>query len=279
MSIYENPHWPHFYWVQEKVNQALQPLLFQHGRTLGKMETLGFRLQEDETLLDATQNHAEPLTKEQLIQWHSTLFPAETGNKISVNSDIKQFLAWFNRPKSPIDLRIKAAVAHLWFATLQPFDDGNSRISQVISDRVLAQAENHPHRYYSMSTQIRKNYKAYEEILKSTQKDTLDITNWILWFLDTLHSAILESESKAKFWKHHLHKNLNKRQMAMLNNLFDGSESNITSSKWAKTMNCSQDTATRDINYLIHHNILIKSDSGGRSTSFLLKDFEINHTK
>lgn len=255
MSIYENPNWPHFYWDQEKAHQALQLLLPQHNQPLGKMET-----------------YAEPLTEEHLVQWHKALFPTYTNGIIQRKPGVKQFLAWFNRPQSPIDLRIKAAVAHLWFMTLHPFEEGNQPIANKLTDILLARAENQPNRHYSLSTQIHRNQKAYEEMLTRTQKGTLDITPWILWFLETLHKAILRSESKAKFWELHLHKDLNKRQLAILNTLFDSTTNHITSSQWAEMTECSQDTASRDINHLINHNILIKSDRGGRSTSFLLKE-------
>jgi Fic family protein len=267
-----------------------------------------------EILLDATQNYAKPITEKRLLHWHASLFPTGMSGMMLVHSghwrndhdgpmqvvsgsygkqkihfqapaakklpkEIKLFLDWFNESPTHIDLRIKAAIAHLWFVTLHPFDDGNGRISRAITDMMLAQAENQPNRYYSMSTQIRKERKAYYEILEHTQKGTLDITQWIIWFLETLHSAILQSEillqtvlNKAKFWEQHSHKGLNKRQIDMLNILFDGFVGNLTSSKWAKMMKCSQDTATRDINYLITHDILIKSNKGGRSTDFLLKD-------
>ena len=147
----------------------------------------------------------------------------------------------------------------------------------------LAQAEKQANRFYSMSTQIRKVRKSYYDILESTQKGSLDITRWLIWFLDCLQQAIIQSEStlekvlnKAKFWEQHTGISLNERQITMLNFLFDGFKGKLTSSKWAKMMKCSQDTATRDINSLIEQDILIKSPKGGRSTSYLLKDFPIN---
>ncbi len=269
-----------------------------------------------ELLLDATRNYAKPLTEKRLRHWHASLFPTGMSGMMLVHSghwrndhegpmqvisgnygrekihfqapaakklpkEIQLFLKWFNDEKNNMDLRIKAAIAHLWFVTLHPFDDGNGRISRAIADMVLAQAENQPNRYYSMSTQIRQDRKTYYEILEHTQKGGLDITKWIIWFLQTLHSAIIQSESllktvlgKAKFWEEHSRKDLNHRQIAMLNKLFDGFDGNLTSSKWAKMMKCSQDTASRDINYLINLKILIKSDKSGRSTNFLLKGFE-----
>lgn len=367
MYIYQKPGWPGFTWDHAKVAQTLRELTFDQGRLLGKMDHLGFDLQEEailtaltdeaiktseiegeslnreevrssvarhlgldiggllpkdrhvdgivEILLDATRNYDKPLNEKRLRHWHASLFPTGMSGMMLVHSghwrndhegpmqvisgsygrqkihyqappakqlpkEIKLFLHWFNDPKNTrehMDLRIKAAIAHLWFVTLHPFDDGNGRISRAIADMVLAQAENQPNRYYSMSTQIRKDRKAYYEILEQTQKNGLDITKWIVWFLQTLHSAILQSETllakvlhKAKFWEEHAHKGLNTRQIAMLNKLFDGFEGNLTSSKWAKMMKCSQDTASRDINHLISLKILIKSVEGGRSTSFIL---------
>ncbi|HEV2613593.1 MAG TPA: Fic family protein [Gammaproteobacteria bacterium] len=372
MYIYQKPSWPRFTWDNEKVHQALQPVKFQQGRLLGKMENLGFRLQEEallktltdeaiktseiegevlnrddvrssiarhlgmdiagllpvsrhaegivEVLLDATRHYAKPLTEKRLCHWHATLFPTGMSGMMLVNpgfwrsdsegpmqvisgsygrqkvhfqappakklpKEIKLFLEWFNQPKTNMDLIIKAAIAHLWFVTLHPFDDGNGRITRAITDMVLAQAENQPNRYYSMSTQITKERKAYYEELERAQKGPLDITRWILWFLQCLHQAILKSESlletvlnKAKFWERHSKNILNKRQVTMLNILFDGFSGNLTSSKWAKMMKCSQDTAARDINNLIEQEILVKSPKGGRSTDFLLKDFPIKST-
>ncbi|MDX2164645.1 MAG: Fic family protein, partial [Gammaproteobacteria bacterium] len=211
-----------------------------------------------EILLDATRNYKKPLTEKRLSHWHASLFPTGMSGMMLVHSghwrndhdgpmqvisgnygrqkihfqappakqlpkEIKLFLKWFNDSQNNMDLRIKAAIAHLWFVTLHPFDDGNGRISRAISDMVLAQSENQANRYYSMSTQIRKERNAYYEILEHTQKGGLDITKWIVWFLQTLHSAILQSETllstvlhKAKFWETHSHKGLNTRQIAML---------------------------------------------------------------
>jgi len=167
---------------------------------------------------------------------------------------------------------------------LHPFDDGNGRIARAIADMVLARSEKQKNRFYSMSTQIRRERKSYYKILESTQKNALDITPWLSWFLSCLEKSIKNSGAilenvlnKAKFWEQHREKIFNQRQIGMLNNLFDGFKGKLTSSKWAKMTKCSQDTAARDINFLINNDILIKSASGGRSTNYLLKDFPVNY--
>ncbi len=271
-----------------------------------------------EMLLDATRNYNTPLTEQRLRHWHADLFPKGLSGLMLVNrgnwrndsegpmqvvsgsygrqkvhfqapaaqqlpTEIKRFLEWFNHPNPEMDLFIKAAIAHLWFVTLHPFDDGNGRISRAIADMALAQAENQPNRFYSMSTQIRRERNSYYTELERAQNGTLDITRWILWFLNTLGYAIEQSGTlleivlnKAKFWEQHSSKQLNNRQISMLNVLFSGFKGKLTSSKWAKMTNCSQDTATRDIQDLITQEILIKSVEGGRSTSYLLKNYSIN---
>lgn len=271
-----------------------------------------------EMLLDATRNYEKRLTIKRLCGWHALLFPTGMSGMMLVNpgvfrndsegpmqvvsgsygrekvhfqappakilvAEIKLFLQWFNSTKIKIDPLIKAAIAHLWFVTLHPFDDGNGRIARAVTDMALARAENEANRFYSMSTQIRKERKSYYQILERTQKGCLDISEWLLWFLKCLHKAIEKSETlletvldKSKFWEQHAAKSLNERQITMLNILFDGFKGKLTSSKWAKMVKCSQDTANRDIKNLIELDILIKSDEGGRSTSYLLKDFPIN---
>ncbi len=271
-----------------------------------------------EVLLDATRNFQQALTMQRLCGWHALLFPSSISGLMIINpgilrndsggpmqvvsgsygrekvhfqapaaqllpKQIKQFLQWFNKAIPNLDPLIKAAIAHLWFVTLHPFDDGNGRLARAITDMALASADNLANRFYSMSRQIRKDRKAYYEILERTQKGQLDITPWLQWFLQCLQQAILQSETilknvlnKTKFWEQHSTKSLNKRQTQMLNTLFDGFKGKLTSSKWAKMMNCSQDSANRDINNLIELDILIKSPEGGRSTSYLLKDYPIN---
>lgn len=273
-----------------------------------------------EILLDATRNAFQPLTSERLCQWHAMLFPTGISGLMLVNpgvwrsdsggpmqvvsgsigrekvhfeappakqltAEIKKFLTWFNQEnqQKPIDLFIKAGIAHLWFVTLHPFDDGNGRISRAIADMMLSRADRQRFRFYSMSTEIRRQRKSYYEILEKTQKGSLDISPWIHWFLQCLEQAVIHSESilenvlnKSRFWEQHASKPLNERQTLILNMLFDGFKGKLTSGKWAKVTKCSQDTATRDINQLVEYDILIKGEEGGRSTNYILKDYPIN---
>ena len=173
---------------------------------------------------------------------------------------------------------MKAEIAHLWFVTIHPFDDGNGRITRTLTDMQLARSDGNSQRFYSMSAQIRKERKQYYEILEITQKGNLDITNWLLWFLNCLMNALLSTESilskvlfKAEFWNRHSKTLLNERQRLLLNKLIDGFDGKLTSSKWAKIGKCSSDTALRDIQDLIDKDILRKEDAGGRSTNYELK--------
>lgn len=264
-----------------------------------------------EMMLDATQHCFEPVTKDRLFDWHAALFPTgrsgahkivvaewrkdTTGpmqvisgaigkEKIHfqappasvVDAEMTTFLDWFNS-SNQIDLVIKAAIAHLWFVTIHPFEDGNGRITRALTDMLLAQADKSNQRFYSMSAQIRLERKLYYAMLEKTQKGNLDITDWIRWFLECLISALQSTEhtltsvlSKADFWKAHAQDSLNERQKKLLNKLLDGFDGKLTSSKWAKIAKCSKDTAIRDINDLIQKNILQKEAAGGRSTSYEL---------
>ncbi|MBI4667981.1 MAG: Fic family protein [Elusimicrobia bacterium] len=265
-----------------------------------------------EMTLEATRNYDKPLTAERLFHWHTALFPAQAGEapKIKIGSwrddakgpmrvvsgaigrecvhyqapsaervpsEMALFLDWANRT-GDIDPVIMAAAAHLWFVTIHPFDDGNGRIARAIADWALARSENSSQRFYSMSAQIRRERKEYYDVLERTQKGTLDITEWMQWFLGCLDRAIIATEDalaavyqKDRFWKTHAHVALNERQRLMLNKLFDGFEGKLTSSKWAKLTKCSQDTAQRDIFDLIDKGVLVKDGAGGRSTSYSLK--------
>lgn len=265
-----------------------------------------------EMMLDASQNREQPLSEERLFSWHGALFPTgrsgmhvivvagwrnnvkedpmqvvsgamgkervhfQAPDSIVVNDEMTGFISWFNN-NSALDLVLKAAIAHLWFLTIHPFDDGNGRIARAITDMQLARADQTKHRFYSMSTQIRKDRKQYYQVLEATQKGNLDITSWLLWFLNCMNSAIEASEGiltntlkKALFWQTHSTTIFNDRQRRMVNMLFDGFEGNLNSSKWAKITKSSQDTAARDINQLISLGVLSKSSSGGRSTSYEL---------
>ncbi len=264
-----------------------------------------------EMMLDATGHFADPLTEERLFAWHSALFPTGRSgmHKIAVGrwrddkSDPMQvvsgpigrekvhyqapeakrvpkemiaFLKWFNGPQS-IDPVLAAGLAHLWFVTIHPFEDGNGRIARAIADMALARSENSTQRFYSMSAQIRLERNAYYDMLEKTQRSGLDITPWLEWFLGCLDRAIDGAEHilagifhKAHFWEAHAHKPFNERQRAVINRLFDGFEGKLTSSKWAKLAKCSQDTALRDIDDLVKRGVLVKEPGGGRSTSYAL---------
>jgi len=268
-----------------------------------------------EMMLDATQNFKNQLTKERLFDWHSALFPTGRSGmyKIIVGNwrddstgpmqvvsgalgkekihfqapeanildrEMSLFLEWFNNDnlEEPV---IKAGVAHLWYVTLHPFEDGNGRIARAITDMLLTRSDGIPQRFYSMSAQIRTQRKEYYEILEKTQKGSIDITSWLEWFLSCLLNALNNSEVvlrkvifKHNFWNKNSVKLQNERQRLILNKLLDGFDGNLTSSKWAKIAKCSQDTALRDIQDLMDKSILKKSDSGGRSTNYELSELE-----
>jgi Fic family protein len=266
-----------------------------------------------EMMLDATQNYDKRLTKSRLFAWHSSLFPTgrsgmskitvgawrtdksgptqvvsgpigrervhyEAPTAAQVAGEMDAFIAWFN-DKTYTDALLKAAVAHLWFVTIHPFEDGNGRMARAIADMALARSEHSSQRFYSMSAQIRVERKAYYDILEVTQKGDLDITGWLQWFLTCLDHAIAGSDKtlaailqKARFWDRHTGQAFNDRQRLMLNKLLDGFEGKPTSSKWATIAKCSQDTASRDIDDLIRRGILAKDPGGGRSTSYSLAE-------
>jgi Fic family protein len=193
-----------------------------------------------------------------------------------LRGEMKKFLVWFEKENST-DLVLKAGLAHLWFVTIHPFDDGNGRIARAIADMVLARSERSPQRFYSMSAQIQKERKSYYEILEATQKGDVDVTRWLEWFLVCLGRAFDRAEtilaavlSKARFWDRFAATEFNERQRSMINRLLNGFEGKLTSSKWAKLEKCSQDTALRDIEDLIKKGALTKDSAGGRSTSYSL---------
>jgi Fic family protein len=266
-----------------------------------------------EMMLDATQKYAEPLTAERLFAWHAALFPTgrsgmsritvgkwrddKTGPMQVVSGptgrervhyqapaakmlrrEMQAFLKWFNAPAT-IDPVLKAALAHLWFVTVHPFDDGNGRIARAITDMALANSEHSAQRFYSMSAQIRLERKAYYDILETTQGGTLDVTLWLHWFLDCLDRAFDRAEDilaavlkKARFWDRRANASFNARQRDMINRLLNGFIGKLTSSKWATIAKCSQDTALRDIDDLIKRGVLAKEPGGGRSTSYSLAE-------
>lgn len=264
-----------------------------------------------EVMLDATQKFDMPLTAERLFGWHAALFPTgrsgmtrirvgawrgDSAGAMQVVSgpigrekvhyeapvakrlrrEMQAFLAWFNGPETT-DPVLKAGIAHLWFASIHPFDDGNGRIARAIADMALARSENSSQRFYSMSAQIRAERKTYYDILEKTQKGDLDITAWLEWFLDCLDRAFDGAETilagvlkKARFWELHAGERFNDRQRKILNRVLDGFEGKLTSSKWAALGKTSQDTASRDIDDLVKRGILVKEPAGGRSTSYSL---------
>jgi Fic family protein len=265
-----------------------------------------------EMMLDATENHAKALTEDRLFGWHAALFPTGRSGitKITVGAwrkdqagpmqvvsgsigrehvhfqapgaerletEMQVFLGWFNGDDGAIDPVIKAGIAHLWFVTIHPFDDGNGRIARAIADQALARSENCAQRFYSMSAQIRNERSAYYDILEKTQKGGLDITSWLAWFLGCLDRAFDGAETilaavlrKARFWERYSDADFNDRQRRVINRLLDGFDGKLTTSKWAKLVNTSQDTALRDIDDLIRRGVLTRDAAGGRSTSYSL---------
>lgn len=264
-----------------------------------------------EMMIDATQNCFKPLTKDRLFGWHAALFPTgrsgmyqitvadwrtdssgpmqvisgamgkekvhfQAPDSRLIEKEMAGFLDWFNN-NDKTDLVIKAAVAHLWFVTIHPLEDGNGRIARALTDMLLAQADKSNQRFYSMSAQIRQERKQYYDVLEKIQKGNLDITEWIKWFLQCLINALKATDSiltrvlsKADFWNRHSMTIINERQRKLINKLLDGFNGKLTSSKWAKIAECSKDTAIRDINDLINKNILKKETAGGRSTNYEL---------
>ena len=264
-----------------------------------------------EMMLDATRRYDQPLTAERLFSWHASLFPTGRSgmNRIKVGAwrdgstgpmevvsgpvgrehvhfqapeaarldgEMRTFLHWFNE-NGGMDPVLKAGLAHLWFVTIHPFDDGNGRIARAITDMALARSENTPQRFYSMSAQIRQERAAYYRILERTQKETMDVTGWMEWFLGCLGRAIDGAQNilsavlaKARFWEAVAGVPLNPRQRLVLNRLLDGFEGKLTTSKYAKLAKCSQDTALRDILALVERGILMRNPEGGRSTNYAL---------
>lgn len=364
LYIHEKDNWTNFTWDEKQVSLKLAETRNLQGRLLGKMESLGFDLQDEavlntltleivksseiegeilnleqvrssiarrlgielagaieserhidgivEMMLDTTQRYELPLTKERLFGWHSALFPTGWSNmyKITVadwrkdttrpmqvvsgpmgkekvhyeapdsnriDDEMASLIQWIET-ELQVDPVLKAAIVHLWFVTIHPFEDGNGRITRAITELLLARSDKSVKRFYSMSSQIRLERKEYYENLEKTQKGNSDITEWILWFLDCLTNSF-ESTSgtlskilnKADFWNIHSSTILNERQQKMANRLLDGFNGKLTTSKWGKICKCSQDTALRDIQDLINKDILKKEASGGRSTNYELK--------
>lgn len=369
MYIHNKTNWTDFTWDNKKILLKLSETRNLQGKLLGRMESLGFDLQNEailntltleivksseiegeileqqqvrssvarrlgidiagaieserhvdgivEMMLDATQRYNIPLTKERLFAWHSALFPTGWSNLFRiivadwrkntkgsmqvvsgalgreqihfeapaaerVNAEMEKFLDGIEN-ETEIDPVLKAAISHLWFITIHPFEDGNGRITRAITEMMLARSDKSIKRFYSMSAQIRAERNQYYAVLESTQNGNQDITEWILWFLECLQSALNSSYDvlqkvfqKAEFWKTHSNTILNERQQKMINKLLDGFTGKITTTKWAKICKCSQDTALRDIQDLINKGILQKEASGGRSTSYELVQIQGN---
>jgi Fic family protein len=266
-----------------------------------------------EMVLDATGHCAESLTQERLFGWHAALFPTgysglvkirvgawrddangpmqvvsgptqrqrvhyEAPPAASLEGEVTNFLAWANSATVEPAL-IKAGLAHLWLVTLHPFEDGNGRIARAVGDLFLARAESSPQRFYSLSAQIQRERKAYYDMLECTQKGTLDVTEWLSWFLGALLRAMGSAQqtldavlAKARSWHRWAETPLNERQVKLLNRLLDGFDGKLTSSKWAAIAKCSPDSALRDISQLISLGVLRKMDAGGRSSAYELAE-------
>ncbi|HKQ97744.1 MAG TPA: Fic family protein [Candidatus Polarisedimenticolia bacterium] len=365
MYIHQLSEWPNFRWNEGSIGPRLAEIRHQQGRLLGRMESLGFTLQQEaelksltlevvksseiegellnpdqvrssiarrlgmeiggtgsveqnvegvvEMMIDATKNYAQPLTAERLFDWHAALFPTgrsgmrriavgrwrddlhgpmqvvsgpigkekvhyEAPAADALEKETAAFLARVN-DSDFTDPVLNAAIAHLWFVTIHPFDDGNGRIARAIADWALARSENTRQRFYSMSAQIRHERSAYYDALETAQRGTIDITQWLSWFLGCLGRAFEGTDvtlhavlRKARFWDAHTGATLNQRQRDILNRLLDGFEGKLTTTKWAKLEHTSHDTALRDVQDLLDRGLLKKDPAGGRSTSYSLNE-------
>jgi len=264
-----------------------------------------------EMTLDATGRYDRPLTAERLCDWHASLFPTgrsglrriavgrwrgtqadpmqvvsgpigrervhfEASSAARVDAEMRAFLHWCETP-ADTDPVLRAGLAHLWFVTVHPFEDGNGRIARAIADMALARSEGSSQRFYSMSSQIRADRAAYYDVLERAQRGTTDVTQWLTWFLaclgrsiDAAGTALAAVLAKARFWERAGGLALNERQRRVLNRVLDGFDGRLTTSKWAKLAKCSQDTALRDITFLVGHGLLARNPGGGRNTSYSL---------
>jgi len=262
-------------------------------------------------LLDATQNYANPLTEERLFGWHNSLFSKgfsglykidvaqyrSAGMKVvsgsfgkekvhfiapdpeRIEQEMIHFFDWFNTENEQIDPLLKAFIAHFWFVTIHPFDDGNGRIARAIMDMQLARSDNSKIRFYSISNQLFKEHKHYNNIIEKTQKSDSNITDYLLWFLNCFERALLASEKnleivldKARFWESHNDKGINDRQRFIINYLYDTYNKEagfLRSSSYAKLQKCSTDTALRDLKDLVEKEML-KAENSGKKTNYLI---------
>ncbi|MBX6324391.1 MAG: Fic family protein, partial [Rhodospirillaceae bacterium] len=268
----------------------------------------------------AMHYHARPLTPERLFGWHAALFPTgysgrhritvggwrtdstgpmqvvsgpegrqtvhyEAPPATRVATEMERFLDWFNNPPPRLDGLLRSGIAHLWFVTIHPFDDGNGRIARAIADLALAQMEETGQRFYSVSAQIQRERSAYYTVLERTQKGTLDITDWLAWFVVCFSRAIdaAEAESRAvlaraAFWRRFAEEPLSPRQRSVLNRFLDGFQGKLTAKKWAALAKCSVDTAQRDINDLLARGLLVRNPGGSKRTSYSLAGLETAET-
>jgi len=268
-----------------------------------------------EMMLDATRNFGAKLTKKRLFAWHASLFPTghsgmehiavgawrpkeagamrvvstaagrervhfEAPDAKRLEAEMRRFIEWFAAPSS-IDPVLKAGIAHFWFVTIHPFEDGNGRIARAIADMALARADGTKDRFYSMSSQIEADRKDYYLRLETAQRGDMNITRWLAWFLNCLGRAIDGADealaavlSKAKLWQCINRQPVNDRQRLVINRLLNGFKGFLTTSKYAKLAKCSTDTALRDIGQLLYRRILVRNPGGGRSTSYRLADIE-----
>jgi len=359
MYLHQRDNWWDFCYDSSVILTTLAAVRVKQGMLLGKMNSLGFSLQDEavltnmsleviksseiegeilnlnqvrsslakrlgfelstfipvsryiegvvEMMLDATQRYDIPMTEDRLFGWHNVLFPSgisglykiEVGKYRSgemqvvsgamgrekvhyeaptpkrVPGEMARFIAWLNDDTITLDPVLKAGIAHLWFVSIHPFDDGNGRITRAITELLLCRADGTGKRFYSLSNQINLDRKKYYEVLEKTQKGNGDITEWLLWFIDCLDKAIESTTetlssvlSKARFWDIHREERFNDRQRKVINMLFDDFFGKLTTSKWAKIAKCSTDTALNDINDLVAKGVLKKNDEGGRSTNY-----------
>ncbi len=262
-------------------------------------------------MIDAVRNVNTPFTSERLFGWHAALFPTgrsgpykitvadwrkgdepmqvvsgamghevvhyEAPPSSLVTEMMEQFLVWMEKDDTRLDPIVKAAIAHLWFVAIHPFDDGNGRLTRTITDMLMCRADGLPHRYYSVSNTICKYKKEYYSALEDTTVGGIDITKWIQWFLKTVDSAISEAIAttentikKAQFWQRHRCVPMNERQVKIINMMWNGFEGKLTNAKWAKITKTSASTALRDIQELVALGLLKTAGEGGRSTNYIL---------
>jgi Fic family protein len=311
-NIHQLTHFPAFTWSQEAINDSLIIIKNKQVELLSRMNLMSDELKQEANLLvlksdinanvkfekhpvldqinailvqktavfdqnlsfltNSTQNYNAPLTKDRLINWVS---PINQEKPQFQNILLDQFLAWFNKPG--LDRILKAAIAHLWFTSLSPFQKGNSLLARLITDMQLAKADGTHYRYYSLNAQLLEEQKEYEFILEQVQKGSLDITIWLQWFLNCLGRAYNASDNllsniikKDAFWKKQEQVVFNTRQKQITNILLEGFNEKLTTSTYALITKCSRDTALRDVTDLMQKNILLKKEGFGKNTNYHL---------